>query len=97
MSIPSTQKQWVIQSTGRALDELVYQDASVPKLGQNEVLVKLRGASINFRDLLIPKVRASLVFLNLYLCHVQGKHMCIHVCWCADLKGVKRVDRRVQC
>ncbi|KAL2139660.1 hypothetical protein VTI28DRAFT_4885 [Corynascus sepedonium] len=55
MSIPNTQKQWVIQSTGRVLDELVYQDASVPKLGQNEVLVKLRGASINFRDLLIPK------------------------------------------
>ncbi|KAK4244528.1 alcohol dehydrogenase [Corynascus novoguineensis] len=55
MSIPSTQKQWVIQSTGNGLDELVYQDASVPKLGQNEVLVKLRGASINFRDLLIPK------------------------------------------
>ncbi|KAL2172248.1 hypothetical protein VTG60DRAFT_6626 [Thermothelomyces hinnuleus] len=55
MSIPATQKQWIIQSTGKGLDELAYQDAPVPQLGETDVLVKLRGASLNYRDLLIPK------------------------------------------
>ncbi|KAJ5788276.1 hypothetical protein N7457_003266 [Penicillium paradoxum] len=52
---PSTMKQWVIQDKEHDLDGLVYQDAAVPKVGENEVLVRLEAASLNYRDLIIPK------------------------------------------
>ncbi|KAL2163780.1 hypothetical protein VTH06DRAFT_5839 [Thermothelomyces fergusii] len=54
MAIPATQKQWIIQGAGKGLDELAYQEGPVPKLGETDVLVKLRAASLNYRDLLIP-------------------------------------------
>jgi NADPH:quinone reductase-like Zn-dependent oxidoreductase len=56
MSIPAIQKQWLISSTGKNFDSLVYQDAPLPKVGDNDVLVRLHGASLNYRDLLIPQV-----------------------------------------
>lgn len=56
MSPPATQKQWLIQGTDKGLDGLLYQDAPVPKVGDDDVLVKMHGASLNYRDLLIPKV-----------------------------------------
>jgi NADPH:quinone reductase-like Zn-dependent oxidoreductase len=57
MSIPKTQKQWVIQGEGKEFETLVFQpSAPVPKPGDNDVLVRFRGASLNFRDLLIPRV-----------------------------------------
>jgi NADPH:quinone reductase-like Zn-dependent oxidoreductase len=55
-SLPSSQKQWLVQGTGKKLETLVFQDAQIPKVGDNDVLVKLRGASLNFRDLIIPQV-----------------------------------------
>ncbi|KAK0744606.1 hypothetical protein B0T21DRAFT_389896 [Apiosordaria backusii] len=55
MSIPKTQKQWVITSKDKDFDGLVYQDGPVPTPGDHEVLVHLRGASLNYRDLIIPK------------------------------------------
>ncbi|AEO67617.1 uncharacterized protein THITE_2116495 [Thermothielavioides terrestris NRRL 8126] len=55
MSLPSTQKQWLIQGTDKGFDGLLYQDAPVPAVGDNEVLVRLRGASLNYRDLIIPQ------------------------------------------
>ncbi|KXX74149.1 putative zinc-type alcohol dehydrogenase-like protein YogA [Madurella mycetomatis] len=54
-SLPTDQKQWLVQGTDKDFDGLVYQDAPVPKVGDNDVLVKLRGASLNYRDLVIPK------------------------------------------
>jgi NADPH:quinone reductase-like Zn-dependent oxidoreductase len=48
-------KQWVVQGKEHDLDGLVYKDAAVPKVGDNEVLVKLQAASLNYRDLIIPK------------------------------------------
>lgn len=53
---PATMKQWVVESKEKDFDGLVYQDAPVPKVGENEVLVKLQAASLNYRDLIIPKV-----------------------------------------
>jgi NADPH:quinone reductase-like Zn-dependent oxidoreductase len=53
---PSTMKQWVVENKEKDFDGLVYKDASVPKVGENEVLVKLHAASLNYRDLIIPKV-----------------------------------------
>lgn len=54
---PSNQKQWVIASKDKDLDGLQLVDAEVPKCGENEVLVKMHAASLNYRDLAIPKVR----------------------------------------
>ncbi|KAH9905730.1 NAD(P)-binding protein [Xylariomycetidae sp. FL2044] len=55
MSTPSTMKQWIVTSTEKDFDGLSYDDAPVPKVGDHEVLVKLRAASLNYRDLIIPK------------------------------------------
>lgn len=49
-------KQWVVEDKEHGFDGLVYKDAAVPKVGENEVLVKLHAASLNYRDLVIPKV-----------------------------------------
>lgn len=48
-------KQWTV--AGRTgFDELKWDEsAPVPKLGENDVLVQFHGASLNYRDLIIPK------------------------------------------
>ncbi|KAI0409338.1 hypothetical protein F4802DRAFT_546220 [Xylaria palmicola] len=55
MSIPSTQKQWTVTGTGKDVETLQYGDAEVPKVGDSDVLVKLHAASLNYRDLIIPR------------------------------------------
>jgi NADPH:quinone reductase-like Zn-dependent oxidoreductase len=52
---PSTIKQWVVQNMENDFDGLFYKEAPLPKVGENEVLVKLQGASLNYRDMVIPK------------------------------------------
>jgi len=49
-------KQWIVESPDNGFDGLVQQDAPVPQVGENEVLVKMHAASLNYRDLVIPKV-----------------------------------------
>jgi NADPH:quinone reductase-like Zn-dependent oxidoreductase len=53
-------KQWIVESKDKDFDGLIYQDAPVPKVGESEVLVKLQAASLNYRDLIIPKVQPLL-------------------------------------
>lgn len=53
---PSSMKQWTITGTEKGFDGLEYGDVQVPAVGENEVLVKINGASLNYRDLIIPKV-----------------------------------------
>jgi NADPH:quinone reductase-like Zn-dependent oxidoreductase len=57
---PSTTKQW--QVTGKdGFDSLKYDEkAEIPKLGDHDVLVNFHYASLNYRDLIIPKVHSSL-------------------------------------
>ncbi|KAK0610939.1 hypothetical protein B0T14DRAFT_500131 [Immersiella caudata] len=55
MSLPTTQKQWFVKSTGKGIDGLVLESGPVPSPGENEVLVKVQGASLNYRDLAIPR------------------------------------------
>ncbi|GAW13562.1 hypothetical protein ANO14919_029490 [Xylariales sp. No.14919] len=55
MSVPSSQKQWAVTGTGKGFDTLQYVTGEVPKVGENEVLIKLHAASLNYRDLIIPK------------------------------------------
>ncbi|KAL1837796.1 hypothetical protein VTJ49DRAFT_3383 [Mycothermus thermophilus] len=56
MSVPTTQKQWVVEASGKEFETLVFQEsAPVPTVGDNQVLVRFHGASLNFRDLLIVR------------------------------------------
>ncbi|KAJ5225241.1 Polyketide synthase enoylreductase [Penicillium chermesinum] len=50
-----TMKQWVVQGKDKDFDGLSLQEAPIPKVGEYEVLVKLEAASLNYRDLIIPK------------------------------------------
>jgi len=52
---PSTARQWnVVGKDG--FDSLKFNEkAEVPQLGDKDVLVKIHGASLNYRDLIIPK------------------------------------------
>ncbi|KAJ6104491.1 hypothetical protein N7523_010811 [Penicillium sp. IBT 18751x] len=53
---PATMKQWLVEGKEKDFDGLVLNKAApVPKVGENEVLVKLHAASLNYRDLIIPK------------------------------------------
>ncbi|KAI1385917.1 NAD(P)-binding protein [Hypoxylon trugodes] len=52
---PSTTKQWTVAGTDQGFDGLDFVDAPIPKVGENEVLVRLHAASLNYRDLIIPK------------------------------------------
>ncbi|KAF2755334.1 NAD(P)-binding protein [Pseudovirgaria hyperparasitica] len=52
---PSTQQQWTVEGKD-GFDSLKFtEDAEVPKPGPNEVLIKFHAASLNYRDLIIPK------------------------------------------
>jgi len=56
MSIPIIQKEWITSSTDKDFDGLVYQrSAPVPKPSPSQVLVRIHGASLNYRDLIIPR------------------------------------------
>jgi NADPH:quinone reductase-like Zn-dependent oxidoreductase len=50
-----TMKQWKVAGANHGFDGLSFEDATVPQVGENEVLVKLHAASLNYRDLVIPK------------------------------------------
>lgn len=55
----ASQKQWTVLNKDNGFDGLTFGDAPIPKVGENEVLVKFHAASLNFRDLIIPQVRSS--------------------------------------
>ncbi|RTE76736.1 hypothetical protein BHE90_008810 [Fusarium euwallaceae] len=53
--IPTTQKQWIIRGSD-GFDSLEFQEeAPIPSIGDQDVLVQIHAASLNFRDLVIPK------------------------------------------
>jgi NADPH:quinone reductase-like Zn-dependent oxidoreductase len=52
---PTTQKQWSVKGKENRFDELKFEEAEIPAVGDNDVLVKLHGASLNYRDLIIPQ------------------------------------------
>ncbi|KAI9723964.1 MAG: hypothetical protein M1812_000682 [Candelaria pacifica] len=52
---PQTTKQWVIEGTN-GFDSLKLQSSvELPKLGGHDILVNFHAASLNYRDLIIPK------------------------------------------
>lgn len=54
---PAKMQQWTVLDKENGFDGLTFGEAAVPKVGEHEVLVKFRAASLNYRDLIIPKVR----------------------------------------
>ena len=55
----ATSKQWTVLDTKHGFDGLTFGEANVQKVADYEVLVKFHAASLNYRDLVIPKVKAS--------------------------------------
>ncbi|KAI0837206.1 zinc-containing alcohol dehydrogenase [Hypoxylon sp. FL0890] len=53
-SIPKTTRQWNISGT-YGLETLKFTEQPVPQLGDTEVLVKIHGASLNDRDILVAQ------------------------------------------
>lgn len=64
----SSQKQWTVLNKENDFNGLVLGDAPVPKCGENDVLVKLNAASLNYRDLIIPKVCSGPLLLETVIC-----------------------------
>ncbi|MCJ1332575.1 hypothetical protein MMC10_009268 [Thelotrema lepadinum] len=55
MAPPTTTSQWIVAGES-GFDSLKFQDSvSIPSLGDHEVLVRFSYASLNYRDLIIPK------------------------------------------
>ncbi|KAI0379387.1 NAD(P)-binding protein [Hypomontagnella monticulosa] len=52
---PSSTKQWSVTGNDKAFDGLQLVDAPIPALGDSEVLVKMHAASLNYRDVIIPR------------------------------------------
>lgn len=55
MSIPKTAKTWTVEGRTGYDNLKFHKDTPVPQVGDYEVLVKFHAASLNYRDLIIPK------------------------------------------
>ncbi|KAF4631911.1 hypothetical protein G7Y89_g6214 [Cudoniella acicularis] len=54
-SLPKTTKVWTVEGTN-GFDSLKFnKEAPIPAFSDNEVLIKFHAASLNYRDLIIPK------------------------------------------
>ena len=52
--------RWVLDSKQQGISSLHYDAAATaPELGPQQVLVRMRAASLNYRDLAIARVRSS--------------------------------------
>lgn len=53
---PTTTNQWVISEL-KSFDSLkLEKDVKIPELGEHDVLLEVDAVSLNYRDLIIPKV-----------------------------------------
>ena len=69
-------KQWTVTGSDKGFDGLEFRDGKVPDVGDTDVLVKFHAASINYRDLIIPKVPIRLVQHDSYV-----NHLLKLICW----------------
>lgn len=59
MSTPTTTAQWAVEGLD-GFDSLKFdKSAKLRPLGDHDCLVKINAVSLNYRDLIIPKVRLS--------------------------------------
>lgn len=52
---PSSFKKWIVAGSNGFDSLKLIENAPLPELGENDILVKLHAASLNYRDLIIPK------------------------------------------
>lgn len=56
---PKTSPAWIL-SEQKGIDSLqLVQENIIPEIGENDVLVKIHAASLNYRDIVIAKVHLS--------------------------------------
>jgi NADPH:quinone reductase-like Zn-dependent oxidoreductase len=66
MSSIQTTRTWTVEGK-EGFDSLKFHDqAPLPNVGDNDVLVKFHAASLNYRDLIIPMVRQGRSLINSY-------------------------------
>lgn len=53
--LPTSSQAWIVTSTSGGVDALKQETIPVPNIDNYEVLVKLHAASLNYRDLCIPR------------------------------------------
>lgn len=63
-SIPKTGKSWTVEGQDGFESLKFNKEAKVPEISDYEVLVKFHGASLNYRDLIIPKGKHSYEFYS---------------------------------
>lgn len=56
---PTTTKRWTIEGTDGFESLKLNEHAEIPKLGDNDILVKMHAASLNYRDLAMAKVSTA--------------------------------------
>jgi NADPH:quinone reductase-like Zn-dependent oxidoreductase len=60
MSLPKTTSAWIIDASNRDKPEFenlrLVNDYPIPQIGENDCLVQIQAVSLNYRDLVIPKV-----------------------------------------
>lgn len=61
MSTPQHTKAWVLNSQKGAESLELKEQLPIPPLKDDEILVKLQGASLNHREIMIAKVSALLL------------------------------------
>ena len=55
--LPSKTRQWQVKDLTSGFDALKLEEsAPIPELGERDCLVKIEATSLNYRDLVIPKV-----------------------------------------
>lgn len=60
-SIPKTTKAWTVQGRNGFDSLKFHEDRPIPELGDRDVLVRIQAVSLNYRDIIIPKVSGILV------------------------------------
>lgn len=72
-AIPKTTKAWTIEGKDGFESLKFHKEVPIPAISDNEVLVKFHAASLNYRDLIIPKgiFTNTILFLELRSSIVQ--------------------------
>ena len=76
---PTTTKQWTVDGTS-GFESLKFDEkSSIPLLGDHDVLVHFYYTSLNYRDLIIPKVKGPLLHFKKQAANIpQGKYVFWH-------------------
>ena len=62
--MPSTMRQWTVEGKKGFESLTLNENAPVPMLSDTECLIHFHYASLNYRDLIITKVRSKNIALN---------------------------------